>query len=309
MIDLILSIVIPIYNEEKNLQELYDRILKSCKELSYDLEILFVYDCGQDNSLEIIKNFSLKDDRVKYLELSRNFGHQIAISAGIENAKGDAIIIMDGDLQDPPELIPQLIKKYNEGYEVVYAKRKKRKGINPFKKLSYLIFYRILAWLSTIKIPLDTGDFRIIDRKIADILNQMPEQEKFVRGQIAWMGFKQAYIEYDREKRNAGEPGYTFSKLLKLALDGIFAFSNLPLRIATLIGLLSSSVSFALILWVVWQKIYEPNYDILGWYSLMVSVLFIGGIQLVSLGVIGEYISRMNNNTKKRPLYIVRNKN
>ena len=304
-----ISIVIPIYNEEKNLPLLYERILKTFSATEYSIEIIFVYDCGQDNSLAIIKDLSQRDSRVKFIEFSRNFGHQIAISAGIEHAKGDAIIIMDGDLQDPPELLPSLIKKYKEGYEVVYAKRKKRDGVGFFKKLAYKMFYRILKTLSPIDIPLDTGDFRIIDRKMADVLNQMPEQEKFVRGQIAWAGFKQTSIEYDRDKRHSGEPGYTFSKLLKLAMDGIFSFSNMPLRIATVVGLFVSFISFLFIIWVVVQRFLHPNYDIQGWYSLMVSVLFLGGVQLISIGLIGEYISRMNSNMKNRPLYIVKDKN
>lgn len=303
-----ISIVIPIYNEEKNLPILYNRLNNTLSNTEYNVEIIFVYDCGTDNSLNIIKQLSSKDDRVKYLEFSRNFGHQIAITAGIENSNSDAVIIMDGDLQDPPELLPELIKKYKEGFEVVYAKRKKRKGVNIFKKISYKFFYRLLKILSPIDIPLDTGDFRIIDRKVVEVLKDMPEKEKFVRGQIAWMGFNQTFIEYDREKRHSGEPGYTFSKLLKLAMDGIFSFSNMPLRIATIIGSIVSLISFLFIIWVIFQRFTNPNYDIQGWYSLMVSVLFIGGVQLISIGLIGEYISRMNSNTKGRPLYVLKGK-
>ena len=303
-----ISIVIPIFNEEDNLPILYDRLVATFKPTSYSYEVIFVYDCGTDNSLNIIKGISSKDVNVKYLEFSRNFGHQIAITAGIENSIGDAVIIMDGDLQDPPELLPTLIDKYEEGYEVVYAKRKSRDGIGFFKKLSYKLFYRILKFLSPIDIPLDTGDFRIIDKKVVEVLKQMPEKEKFVRGQIAWMGFNQTFIEYDRDKRLSGEPGYTFSKLLKLAMDGIFSFSNMPLRIATIIGSMVSFISFIFIIWVVIQRFTSPNYDIQGWYSLMVSVLFIGGVQLISIGLIGEYISRMNSNTKGRPLYVLKDK-
>ena len=305
---MVISVVIPIYNEEENLPILYDRLIKTFSEIAYELELIFVYDCGTDNSLQIIKDISSKDSRVKFLEFSRNFGHQIAITAGIEYSTGEAVIIMDGDLQDPPELLPTLIDKYKEGFEVVYAKRKSRDGIGFFKKLSYKIFYRLLKLLSPIDIPLDTGDFRIIDKKIVEVLKQMPEKEKFVRGQIAWMGFNQTFIEYDRDKRLSGEPGYTFPKLLKLALDGIFSFSNMPLRIATVVGTMVSFISFSLIIWVVTQRIIQPNYDIQGWYSLMVSVLFIGGVQLISIGLIGEYISRMNSNTKGRPLYVLKDK-
>ena len=303
-----ISIVIPIYNEEKNLPVLHERLSSVFSKYNYELEIIFVYDCGTDNSLQIIKDLSSKDERVKYLEFSRNFGHQIAITAGIENSEGDAVIIMDGDLQDPPELLPTLIDKYKEGFEVVYAKRKTREGVSVFKKLSYKLFYRLLRLLSPIDIPLDTGDFRIIDKKIVEVLRNMPEREKFVRGQIAWMGFNQTFIEYDRDKRLSGEPGYTFSKLLKLAMDGIFSFSNMPLRIATIVGSAVSFISFLFIIWVIFQRFHNPNYDIQGWYSLMVSVLFIGGVQLISIGLIGEYISRMNSNTKGRPLYVLKNK-
>ena len=262
-----ISIVIPIFNEEDNLPILYDRLVATFKPTSYSYEVIFVYDCGTDNSLNIIKGISSKDVNVKYLEFSRNFGHQVAITAGIENSIGDAVIIMDGDLQDPPELLPTLIDKYEEGYEVVYAKRRSRHGVGFFKKISYKLFYRILKFLSPIDIPLDTGDFRIIDKKVVEVLKQMPEKEKFVRGQIAWMGFNQTFIEYDRDKRLSGEPGYTFSKLLKLAMDGIFSFSNMPLRIATIIGSMVSFISFIFIIWVVIQRFTSPNYDIQGWYS------------------------------------------
>lgn len=301
--------VIPIYNEESNIPILYERLKNTFAQTEYELEILMVHDGGTDNSLHRIKEISAKDSVLKYLDFSRNFGHQIAITAGIEHATGDAIIIMDGDLQDPPELLPTLIEKYKEGFEVVYAKRKKRHGVGIFKRLSYKIFYRLLKMLSPIDIPLDTGDFRIIDRKMAEVLKKMPEKEKFVRGQIAWAGFRQTYIEYDRDKRLSGEPAYTFTKLLKLAMDGIFSFSNIPLRIATVMGLIVSVFSFIMIGWVLFQRFSNPNYDIQGWYSLMVSVLFIGGVQLISIGLIGEYISRMNSNMKNRPLYVVQDKN
>lgn len=301
--------VIPIYNEESNIPILYERLKNTFAQTEYELEILMVHDGGTDDSLNIIREISAKDHELKYIDFSRNFGHQIAITAGIEHASGDAIIIMDGDLQDPPELLPTLIEKYKEGYEVVYAKRKKRHGVGIFKQLSYKIFYRLLKMLSPIDIPLDTGDFRIIDRKMAEVLKKMPEKEKFVRGQIAWAGFRQTYIEYDRDKRLSGEPAYTFTKLLKLAMDGIFSFSNIPLRIATVMGLIVSFFSFIMIGWVLFQRFSNPNYDIQGWYSLMVSVLFIGGVQLISIGLIGEYISRMNSNMKNRPLYVVQDKN
>lgn len=302
-----LSVVVPIYNEESNLPVLYNRLDKAVGEISglNKVEFIFVNDGSKDGSLELIKGYAKRDKRVKYLDFSRNFGHQIAIFAGIENSSGEAVVSIDGDLQDPPELIPGLYAKYREGNDVVYARRKKRKGGSLLKKMAYKTFYRLLSKITSVEIPLDTGDFRLINRKVVNCLKDMPEQEKFLRGQIAWMGFNQDEVIYDRDARASGEPGYTYGKLIKLAIDGITSFSSFPLKVASIMGFVVSFISFLLIGWVVFAKFYNPNYDVQGWYSLMVSVLFIGGVQLISIGVIGEYISRINNNVKKRPLYLV----
>ena len=304
-----LSVIVPVYNEMANLMPLHERLSGILKQMNLSAEIIFVNDGSTDDSLALIKKLSTTDERIKYISFSRNFGHQVAISAGIDNAHGHAIAIIDADLQDPPELIPLLHKKFSEGFDVVYAKRKKRKDKSIIKKAAYKTFYRILARLSSVKIPLDTGDFRIISRKVADVLKTMPEQQKFLRGQIAWIGFRQAFIEYEREERVGGEPGYSWRKLFHLALDGITSFSNVPLRLATIAGLIVSGISFLLILYALYSHFFLGQSTPKGWTSLMISVLFIGGIQLLSIGIIGEYISRLVSNTRQRPLYIIEDTN
>jgi dolichol-phosphate mannosyltransferase len=303
-----LSIIIPIYNEEGNIPVLYERLSKVMKDLGESYELVFINDGSRDNSLALVMELAQKDEAVKYLDFSRNFGHQIGVTAGIDAAKGDAMVIIDADLQDPPELILEMFEKYKEGFEVVYAKRRKRKGETIFKKLTARLFYRTLAKITTLDIPLDTGDFRLIDRKVADVLKKMPEQNKYIRGQIAWIGFRQTYVEYDRDSRHAGETGYTLRKMLKFALDGITGFSDFPLRLATIAGFVVSGIAFLLMIYAlisrfIWQD-YEP-----GWTSLILSVLFIGGIQLITIGIIGEYINRISTNVRNRPLYVVRETN
>ena len=303
-----ISIIIPIYNEEGNLPLLYERTHKVLSKICNEFEIIFVNDFSKDNSLKIIKELAEKDTRVRYISFSRNFGHQIAVSAGLDHAQGDAVVTIDGDLQDPPELIEEMYKKYKEGYKVVYAKRSSRKGVSIFKKMAYKSFYRILDRLTEVKIPLDTGDFRLMDRIIVDYLKQMPESNKFLRGQIAWMGFKQTAVEYDRDARYAGETGYSFGKLMKLALDGITGFSSKPLKFASSMGILVSIISFIIIIYALVSYFIfgtPPN----GWASLIISVSFIGGVQLITIGIIGEYISRINNDVRKRPLYIIEETN
>jgi dolichol-phosphate mannosyltransferase len=228
--------------------------------------------------------------------------------SGIEHATGDAVVIMDGDLQDPPELIPELCKKYREGFKVVYAQRRSREGETLAKKWTAKIFYRLLKKTTNIKIPLDTGDFRLIDRKVVEYLKQMPERHKFLRGQIAWIGFKQTAVFYDREIRLAGKTNFSFSKMFQFALDGITAFSNYPLRMATVMGFAVSAVSFLVILYALYSK-FVLDRTITGWTSLIISVLFIGGVQLIAIGIIGEYISRINSDVRKRPLYVIEEEN
>jgi dolichol-phosphate mannosyltransferase len=304
-----LSVVIPVFNEQSNLAALYNRLTEVLNKITNNYEMIFVNDGSTDDSLAMIKKLSTGDERIRYISFSRNFGHQVAISAGIDKSMGNAISIIDADMQDPPELIPVLYKKYSEGFDVVYAIRIKRKDRSVVKKIAYNMFYRILSRLSSVNIPLDTGDFRVISRKVADVLKAMPEQQKFLRGQIAWIGFKQTYIEYEREERAAGEPGYTWKKLFHLAIDGITSFSNVPLRMATIAGLIVSGISFLLILYALYSHFFLGLDTPKGWTSLMISVLFIGGIQLLSIGIIGEYISRLISNTRQRPLYVIEESN
>lgn len=299
-----ISAVIPIYNEEGNIPLMYERMSKVLSQISSDYEIIFVNDFSKDSSLDMIKDLSKKDSHIRYISFSRNFGHQIAVSAGLDYSKGKAVVIIDGDLQDPPELITKMYEKYKEGYKVVYAKRASRKGVSVFKKIAYKSFYRILDKLTEIKIPLDTGDFRLIDRVIIKHLQDMPERNKFIRGQIAWIGYKQTFVEYDRDARYRGETGYSFSKLMKLAIDGITGFSSKPLKFASSMGIIVSFFSFLVIVYALISQ-FVFNTPLRGWTSLIISVSFIGGVQLITIGIIGEYISRMSNDIKKRPLYII----
>ncbi len=300
-----ISVVVPIYNEEGNIPQMYERLTKVLKEICSSYEIIFVNDFSKDNSLSIIKDLSKKDNSVQYISFSRNFGHQVAVSAGLDYSKGDAVAIIDGDLQDPPELIKEMYAKYKEGYKVVYAKRSARKGVNIFKKAAYKLFYRILDKLTDVKIPLDTGDFRLIDRVIINHLKQMPERNKFLRGQIAWIGYKQTCVEYVRDPRFSGKTGYSFSKLMKLAIDGITGFSSRPLKFASNMGIVVSVFSFCIIVYALISHYLLHTPPLRGWTSVIISVSFIGGVQLITIGIIGEYISRINNDVRKRPLYIV----
>ena len=305
---MLLSVVVPIFNEEENIRLLHERLCGVVKKLNTELEFIFVNDGSRDNSLAIIKLLAAAHSNVKFIDFSRNFGHQIAVTAGLDIAKGDAVVIIDADLQDPPELIAEMFVKWQQGFEVVYAKRKERRGENFFKKFSAKLFYRVINKMISFNIPMDTGDFRIIDRKIVDVLKSMPEQQKFLRGQISWAGFKQTYVEYDRDPRHAGETGYTFKKMIKFALDGITSFSDAPLKLASLMGFIVSGFAFLMILYALYARFISRDY-VQGWTSLMLAVLFLGGIQLICLGMIGEYISRVANNIKNRPLYIIRETN
>jgi len=299
-----ISIVVPIFNEEKNIPILYDRLKKVADAISPNHELIFVNDGSKDASFLELMRLAEKDEHVFYINFSRNFGHQIAVTAGLDYSKGEAVVIIDGDLQDPPELIPELYAKYKEGYEVVYAQRIKRKGESWFKKVTAKLFYRILKKITHIDIPVDTGDFRLIDRKVVECLKQMPEQNKFLRGQIAWIGFKQTGVYFERHERIHGKTNYPFSKMLKLALDGITGFSDKPLAFVTKAGLFISVISFLIILYAIFSH-FVLDRTIKGWTSLIISTMFIGGIQLISIGIIGEYVSRINKNVLNRPLYIV----
>jgi len=305
---MLLSLIVPVYNEEKNLSLFFERSHKVLESLLIPFEIIFINDGSKDESLALVKSFSKNNDSIRFIDLSRNFGHQIAVSAGLDYAKGDIICIIDADLQDPPELIPVMLDKMKKGYEVVYAKRKNRQGESIFKTWTAKMFYRILSRLTTIEIPLDSGDFRLFDKKVLDVIRQMPEKNKFLRGQIAWAGFEQTYVEYDRDARHAGETGYDYRKMLRLALDGITSFSNAPLKLVTYFGVIVSVFAFIATLFVLYS-IYVIKSFVPGWGSLLISILFIGGVQMIAIGIIGEYLSRMNQNLLNRPLYVVREKN
>ena len=299
------SIVIPVLNEEKVLNELYQRLTKVMTDIGESYEIIFINDGSTDNSLKIMKQLQTHDKRIKIIDFSRNFGHQIAITAGIDFTSGDAVITIDADLQDPPEVIPNLIKKWKEGYEVIYGIREKRKGENFFKKISTLIFYRLINKMTMINMPPDSGDFRLIDKKVVNNLKNIRENNRYVRGLTYWIGFKQIGVPYERDKRFAGKSKYPIKKLFKLAYDAIFSFSNFPLKIATYFGFIVSFLSFLYLIYALIIKLFT-NSVIHGWTSLMISILFLGGVQLICLGIIGEYIARINDEVKKRPLYIIK---
>ncbi|MDX1684102.1 MAG: glycosyltransferase family 2 protein [Saprospiraceae bacterium] len=300
-----LSIIIPVYNEFGNLQTLYGRLNSTLPE---QVEFIFVNDGSTDDSLNLIKSLARDDDRVRYINFSRNFGHQLAVMAGLDHCNGEAAVIIDADLQDPPEIISEMIEKWRSGYEVVYAQRVKRKGETWWKRWTAKWFYRILKRLTDIDIPLDTGDFRLIDRKIIDLLKEMPEKHKFLRGQIAWLGFNQTKITYERDERGWGEPGYSFAKSFRLAIDGITSFSALPLKLLTLFGFICAIVAFLVMVYALYSK-YAWEDTVPGWASLMTSVLFLGGVQMIGLGIVGEYLSRVHDNVRRRPDYVIREKN
>ena len=303
-----LSIIIPIYNEEGNIIILFDRLKSVIEALNADCEFVFVNDGSNDGSMALIKNLSERHSNVRYIDFSRNFGHQIAVTAGLDHCTGNAAVIIDADLQDPPEIIADLYKKWKDGFEVVYAKRTSRDGEGYFKRITARVFYRMLKKITSINIPVDTGDFRLIDRKVINVLKQMPEQQKFLRGQVPWIGFRQTSVSYDRDARYTGKTGYTFRKMSRLALDGITSYSNLPLKFATFAGFIVSGIAFFMILYALYSRFIIRDY-VPGWTSLMLVVLFIGGVQLICIGIIGEYVSRMSSNVRNRPLYIVNETN
>ncbi|HHW45085.1 MAG TPA: glycosyltransferase family 2 protein [Desulfotomaculum sp.] len=301
------SIIIPVFNEEAVIHETYRRLTQVMQSIGEPYELLFVNDGSEDRTAEIIKGFAEKDDCVSLLDFSRNFGHQIAITAGMDYACGDAIVIIDADLQDPPELIPLMIEKWQKGYEVVYAKRLKRKGETLFKKLTASLFYRTLRVLTEVNIPLDTGDFRLIDRKVCEAMRGIREKNRFVRGLVSWVGFRQAAVEYVREERLAGETKYPLKKMLRFAMDGITSFSNKPLKLATYLGFVISFASFVYLVISLGQRLFTAS-TVAGWASVIASLLLLNGVILIILGILGEYVGRIYDETKNRPLYILRNK-
>jgi predicted glycosyltransferase len=302
-----ISVVIPMYYEEEVADICYKRVVNNLKKLSdkYSYEIIFINDGSKDSTLEILKKIASNDDNVKIISFSRNFGHQAAVTAGIRNVTGDAIIIMDADLQDPPELFEGMIEKWEEGYEVVYGKRKTREGESIFKLLTARMFYNTLNKLSEIEIPKDTGDFRLVDRKVIDVIATLPEHNKFLRGLFSWVGFNQYAYEYNRVNRVAGKTKYPFKKMFKLATDGILSFSAKPLKIVGAIGIFSVIVSIIILIYSIVSYMFKLNSLTPGWTSIMCTMTFIGGIILISLWMIGEYIARIYEESLGRPEYII----
>ena len=300
------SVVIPMYYEEDVAEECYKRVKNVLESLeNYNHEIIFVNDESKDKTLEILEGIAKKDKNVKVISFSRNFGHQAAVTAGIKYVKGQAIVIIDADLQDPPELIKDMLKLWEQGNEVIYAKRKKRKGETAFKLFTARAFYKMLNKLSDVYIPENTGDFRLADRKVIDVINSMPEHNKFLRGLFSWVGFKQIPFEYERQERFAGKTKYPLKKMLKLASDGIISFSIKPLKIVGTLGIASIIISFVILVYAIISFIFKLNYLTAGWTSLMVAITFFAGVQLLSMWIMAEYMSRIYDETKNRPQYII----
>lgn len=301
----VISYVIPAYNEAENIDLLYRTLLKLFdSQQQYEYELIFINDGSKDTSLQLLINLQKNDKRVSVINLSRNFGHQLAITAGVDHARGDAVIIMDCDLQDPPKVSFELLTKWEEGYDVVYAQRKARKD-TPFKRFTAFVFYYILEMLADIEIPRNTGDFRLIDRKVVEALKQFEEHNRFLRGMVSYVGFKQIAVTFDRNDRHAGKTGYSIKKMLKFAADGILSFSSAPLKLITRIGFVIAGLSFLGIIYALTVKIFFPASTVAGWTFIAISILFIGGVQIIMLGVLGSYIGRIYTEAQHRPLYII----
>ncbi len=302
---IVYSIVAPIYNEIDNLPELYRRISGVMESSGETWELVFVDDGSTDGSTDKIRALAKADNHVRPVIFARNFGHQIAVTAGLDYSRGDAIVIIDADLQDPPEVILELAEKWREGYEVVYAVRAEREGESWFKKFTAALFYRIIFRITDVKIPLDTGDFRLLDRKVVNVMNSMRERHRFLRGMAAWVGFKQIGVEYKRAARHAGVTKYPFKKMLLLALNAVTSFSYFPLQVATYVGFFAAGIAILAIPVVIIMRM-TGSQAFIGQTTTLISVLFLGGVQLISLGILGEYIGRLYDEAKGRPLYIVR---
>jgi dolichol-phosphate mannosyltransferase len=301
----LLSVVIPCYNEEEVIGETMKRLKAFCSELAdLDVELIFVDDGSSDRTRELLKSFAAEDSRIRLIGFARNFGHQIAVTAGIDAACGDAVVLIDADLQDPPEVVHEMIAKWREGYDVVYGTRIERSGEPAFKLAAALGFYRLLNCLSDVPVPLDTGDFRLMSRHVVDTLRAMPERDRFLRGMVSWVGFKQTGLPYKRAARFAGKSKYSLRKMLRFATDGILSFSTKPLQMSVDLGMFCTSLALAGVLYALGLRLFT-NIWVEGWTALMIAVLFIGGVQLICVGILGEYIGRIYNEVKNRPLYIV----
>jgi polyisoprenyl-phosphate glycosyltransferase len=299
------SLVIPVYNETANIAELYRRLSVVMDQTMGSGEIILVNDGSRDRTLEALRDLYQQDLRVSYVSLARNFGHQIAVTAGLQQTRGRAVIVLDADLQDPPELIPEMLRLWQEGYQVVYAQRTRRQQEGWFKKLSAFVFYRLLQLLADVDIPIDTGDFCLMDRQVVDLLNAMPERNRYLRGLRSWVGFRQTALLFDRDPRFAGEVKYTFAKSLALALNGLASFSQVPLRLSILLGLFSAALSIVMAGLVLYWRLVTPRSPLNGTATIAIAIFFLGAVQLFSIGILGEYIGRIYEEVKGRPLYTV----
>ena len=297
------SLVVPIYNEEDNILELHRRLSSVMESLDGETELILVDDGSRDRSLILMRELHEQDDRVSYLSLARNFGHQVAVTAGLNFARGEAIVVLDADLQDPPELIPEMIALWQHGYQVVYAQRTQRQKERWLKRVTAYAFYRVLRHLADVEIPTDTGDFCLMDRRIVDLLNAMPERNRYIRGLRAWVGFQQTAIQYSRDPRFAGEVKYTFSQSLALAINSLVSFSRVPLRLSTYLGLAAAAIALFMAVLVVYWRFFAPHSPLTGYATITVVVFFLGAVQLISIGILGEYIGRIYEEIKGRPLY------
>ena len=300
----LISVVMPVYNEAPTLPRLLERLSAMAVGLAYDVEFVFVDDGCRDDSFATLVRLGEADPRIRIIRLSRNFGHQIALTAGLDHARGEAVVAMDSDLQDPPEVIPRLIERWQEGFEVVYAVRESRAGESSFKKWSAALHYRVMRAITSVDIPIDTGDFRLMGRRALEAFKKLREHHRYVRGMVSWVGFAQTGVLYRREPRFQGETNYTFKRMVKLSKDGLTAFSMMPLKLAAYLGWMALAASIVVLLWVLWLKVVAGT-AIPGWASMMCVVLFLMSLQFIILGIMGEYIGRIYDEVRQRPLYLV----
>jgi dolichol-phosphate mannosyltransferase len=299
------SLIIPIYNEEETIPELYRRVSDVMDSLDDSVELILINDGSGDRSLKLMRELQERDARVCYISFARNFGHQAAVTAGLNFARGQVIVVLDADLQDPPELIPKMIESWQAGYHVVYAQRTKRKKESWFKRLTAYVFYRLLRRLADVDIPADTGDFCLMDRQVVDLLNSMPERNRYIRGLRAWIGFRQTAVKFERDPRFAGEVKYTFKKSLALAINSLVSFSKIPLRLSTYLGLFSALIALLMALLVLYWRLQQPDSPVTGLATILIAVFFLGSVQLISIGILGEYIGRIYEEVKGRPAYTI----
>ncbi|MGD0456722.1 MAG: glycosyltransferase family 2 protein [Terriglobia bacterium] len=300
----LLSVIVPCANEEEVLHETHRRLTNALGMIGIKFEIIYIDDGSTDSTMDVLREIQSSDHQVRVVSLSRNFGHQVAITAGMEHAAGDAIVVIDADIQDPPEVIAEFVERWQAGYDVAYGVHTEREGETAFKRWTAKLFYRLIGKLSDTQIPPDAGDFRLIDRKVAEALLAMPERDRFIRGMVSWLGFSQVAVPYRRAPRLAGRTKYPLFKMARLAADGIVSFSTTPLRVATWLGFAVSAFAVFGILLTLYARLFEKNW-VQGWASLVIAILFLGGVQLICLGIIGEYIGRIYGESKRRPLYLI----